>query len=683
MLSTWIDFLATRVGFFVAMCLVCLGTLAAGAGFHRAASGIQDTQVALENHRSAKANAALSDLLRLTIILHDARLVGHVSPEIGAEFSAALDIIHVRAEHIRTRLERFGKDDPAHAVVERKVYVQASGEAAVAALLAVTRGGDAAIASGFADLDKVSGDTLGLTTEARRAVYQYIDETGRLEEQLEIRHSAALISLARWTWVFLGAITLAGAGCLHLFRREVLGRKQRERAESRAEYLAYFDTLTGVPNRVQFQDRVTSALSMGSPASILLIDIDNFKEINDRMGHAMADAVLKEIGHRVRTEAEASGGFVARSGGDEFAVFLPRENPVLLERMCRALIEECARPVSKGGDTVHPGVSIGAASSTMVGVTTLPKYEMIMRIADFALYAAKLAGRGCHTIYDKELEQRFIDRKSMIEDLPDAIKAHELEVYLQPKVDIATAQVFGFEALVRWRRNGGIVPPVELIKVAEESGLILDLDRYMLDRATSLMSDWNRRHRTGFSISVNLSALHLLQGDAMNAVPEVLSRYGLPPDLLTLEITETVQLDNWDRVSQALSVLRQTGCRIAIDDFGTGYSSLAYLRAISADELKIDKSLVAEIETSTDAQVILEAVCKLAGSLKMDVVVEGIERESQARLLLEMDFVHGQGFLYGRPRPAADWLADVTYGPSRDADDGEVLPGRPRQTVSA
>ena len=250
----------------------------------------------------------------------------------------------------------------------------------------------------------------------------------------------------------------------------------------------------------------------------------------------------------------------------------------------------------------------------------------------------------------------------MLDELPKAIEGGDLDVFLQPKVDLRTRAPYGFEALVRWRRNGQLIPPVEFIEVAEEGGHIKALDLSMIASASRLVADWNRRHGSEFSLSVNISALHLLDDRDTEAVIEAIEALTLPRALLTIEITETVELADWRRVSHAIERLRQTGCRISIDDFGTGYSSLAYLRAIPADELKIDKSLVSEIETSAESQFILDAVIDLARSLDMTVIVEGIERESQIDILRDLGCQRGQGFLYGRPQPALEALRDATMG---------------------
>ena len=659
MFNKGIDFLASRRGFFLAAVLMCLCSLAAGALFDRTANIIEASQVELGNHRSAKTTSAFNDLLRLTMVVQKIYDAETVTAELEDEFMSALDIIFVRAEHISTRVETLGTQGFA-AESERFLFLQSSGQKAIDSLNAVIAAGDQLIENGFKSRGGAIQTIESNTDAARKAVFQYFDEISLLEDDLVEHQSKTLVRLASATWVFLVAITVAGLMCLMFLRLEVKARKERERAERRADFLAYFDPLTELPNRVQFQDRVSTALSRPGAVTLLLFDLDNFKDINDQLGHAMGDAVLREVAQRVQEKVEKYDGFAARLGGDEFAAFLPTDDDVQIEAICTDLLHDCAKPVSRAGDTVRPGVSIGAASNTRISPAMDVNLEIITKIADFALYASKSSGRACFTLYNKELEQKYMDRRAMVEELPKAIASGALEVFLQPKVRLEDGNVYGFEALVRWLRNDKVVPPGDFIQVAEESGLILELDRFMVERSVEILAKWNEENGTAFSVSVNLSALHFLQDGVPAFVPRVLDAFAIDPALITLEITETVQLGNWDKVGRSLAALRETGCKISIDDFGTGYSSLAYLRTISADELKIDKSLVDEVETSGEARFILDAIYDLSCSLNMTVVVEGIEREEQAEVLRTMGFANGQGYFFGRPLPALEALAVAT-----------------------
>lgn len=320
------------------------------------------------------------------------------------------------------------------------------------------------------------------------------------------------------------------------------------------------------------------------------------------------------------------------------------------------MISEASRPFSSDGEIVSIGLSVGLATSTQVNAKMTVTVDLLSRVTDFALYESKSNGRNQFTIYDHAIEQRFLDRRAMLEELPRAIADRDLEVHLQLKVFLADQSVYGFEALVRWRRDGRLSPPGEFILIAEESGLVIDIDNFVLRTATQLVADWNRDHATEYSISVNLSTLHFNSKRVIEAVQDSLWQSGLPPSLLILEITETMEIRDWDKARGIIKGLRNLGCKIAIDDFGTGFSSLAYLRSMPANELKVDKSLIDDLETSEKARLLLTSVLDIAGNLSLAVTVEGIETNSQFQIALEMGVPHGQGYFFGRPLPAEQAL---------------------------
>ena len=502
----------------------------------------------------------------------------------------------------------------------------------------------------------------------RTRLHEVFETVHDIEAQIMRQQSDLLAAQGGIHAMILMMVVAISISTLVVLRREVATRAARTEAERKANFLAYFDPLSGLPNRSQFQTFGEELLRTERSAALVLIDLDNFKEINDRLGHAMGDAVLQEVGHRLKVEAEENRGMAARLGGDEFAIILPSDNTAFLHRLCSALIEDIAIPVELGGKSVMPSASIGLATASQMTRGETRDLEMLTRFADFALYASKQAGRSRYTLYDSELDRRFSERREMLEDLPEAIRGGGIEVFLQPKVDMWKWEVYGFEALARWRRRGHLVTPDAFIAIAEEGGLIKELDLTILGLATRILSDWNAEHASGFSLSVNISALHLLDDADTRRLVRAIEAAPLSVELLTLEITETVQLADWSRVGRAIATLRETGCRISIDDFGTGYSSLAYLRTIPADELKIDKSLVAEIEESHESQFILDAVIDLARSLDMTVVVEGIERQGQVSHLCDIGCRAGQGFLFGRPEPALTALERAISAPAGQGD---------------
>ncbi|NNF24038.1 MAG: EAL domain-containing protein [Rhodobacteraceae bacterium] len=525
---------------------------------------------------------------------------------------------------------------------------------------------DQSAASGFGDLNVFAGRFVVLSEAARVAVVDLLEALRTSDDDLIEEHGATLDRRTNFLWGFLLLVLIGGAGVLFLLRREVVERQQREQAENRADFLAYFDPLTELPNRVQFHETVHSKLQAYQGGALLFLDLDNFKGINDTMGHAMGDAVLVAVARRIEAQTRQMGGIASRLSGDEFAVFLPQQDEAALADFATRLVGDCALLVEFDQKTVTPGVSIGIVTTGQAANILDVSYKVLCRFADFALYAAKTQGKGSFSFFDAELQKTFTERRVILDALPDAIQNEELEVYLQPKVVLESGAIYGFEALVRWEHKARKVPPDELIRLAEESGTVTDIDRYALRAALDGIADWNRRYATSYGLSVNLSALNFKSDDIVAEVAGALKRSGCPAPSLTLEITETIQLDDWTQVSEILSGLRELGCRISIDDFGTGYSSLVYLRAMMADELKIDKSLSDGIENSDQNRFVIDAVIDLAHSLGMDVVVEGVETHRQAEVLRNLGCRKAQGYLFGRPLPAAEALLKATNAASPD-----------------
>ena len=597
--------------------------------------------------------------------------------DVKRNLTAMLGRISAQTERFTAQLERL--DAPLRDVIPPGEVDALVGEGrdAVDRLQRIVAFGDAAVETEDGQLlDRLPQIDIEAGT-IQSLLYSFFRRVNAVERTIMQRQSDLLSAQGASHAVILGIVVAISLSSLAVLRREMSARAARSEAEKKANFLAYYDSLTALPNRSQFQHFGEELLLEQRSVALILIDLDNFKEINDRHGHGMGDAVLREVGIRLHREAEENRGIAARLGGDEFAMLLPSDNTAFLQRHCQGLIEVLSDPVDYGGNSVNPGASIGLATASQLTRGSPPDLEMLTRFADFALYASKQQGRGRYTLYDSELDRRFSERREMLEDLPHAIRSGQLEVWFQPKVDMWNWETYGFEALVRWNRRGRIVVPGDFIEIAEEGGFIKAIDLRVLQDATRILSAWNDAHDSGYSLSVNVSALHLLDDDDTANLVQAIRSSALAVELLTIEITETVQLADWSRVSRAIATLRQTGCRISIDDFGTGYSSLAYLRTIPADELKIDKSLVAEIETSSESQFILDAVIDLARSLEMSVVVEGIERQSQVSHLCDIGCRKGQGFLFGRPEPAQkalDRAGRVDPGPvvvPATLDDGE------------
>ncbi len=505
--------------------------------------------------------------------------------------------------------------------------------------------------------------------KARRDVFIYVDRIFQLKFEQSRRQSTQIASLTAINFGLLALFTFAIIFCLFLLRSEIRTGRRKDAAEQRAKQLAYFDHITGLPNRARFAETVELALGLKKTVALVLIDLDYFQDINDRHGHLAGDVVLKEFGERIRGVADLFEGMAARLGGDEFAVYIENDDLTQLRHFCEDLLEICNVPIQFGDVSLLPSFSAGLATSTQLSMSRSSHMDDLMRVADFALYASKAAGRGRYTLYDADLEAQFSARRDLVSALPSAVESGGLEVFFQPKVDLVTGEAVSFEALVRWRHQDRLLSPAEFIVIAEETGMIIDIDRFVLRTAIEKVAAWNAEHRTAFSVSVNLSALHFRTEGDIDFVQETLNDIGFAPELLTLEITETVQLGNWSLVGRAVAQLRALGCRISIDDFGAGFSSLAYLRMINADELKIDRELVREIESSDEAQFILDAVIELAEHLGLSVVVEGIETEEQLLRIREMGCRYGQGYLFAYPVPADEALHQAM---ERIGDEGQA-----------
>ena len=637
-----LDKFASRIGIVAVVGLLFAVCIGSGLHVRKVVKQIGQNHKTFQERDARNGYVAMSDIQRLLLVAQKAVHHNKMTAELEKEYRAAADTLYVRMVAFKAALKN-------HEHIE-------TGDASIKAIEEIMRIADTAIEQGFPDIRQLVGDLLDAAVIARSRLVQFLDVMRRkgdriLESQNDALHRQQFMVLGN-----LASLTLVGCVSLLLLRREVLVRHGREQAEKRVEFLAFFDNLTELPNRSQFQDRLLTLLDQSTPVALLYVDLDDFKSINDTYGHAAGDAVLCHISRILADQAEALGGFAARLGGDEFALVITTEDLDELTTLCQGIMELSNTPFSFEGESLEIGLSIGLATSTQVAGRGPATLDMLSRVTDFALYASKEAGRKRYTLYDEELEKRFLERRAMLEELPQAIADGLLEVHLQPKVHLRDGTVFGFEALVRWRRDGQLVPPDSFIMIAEESGLVVDIDHFVLRHATQLVADWNSRHGTEFSVSVNLSALHFNTLRIVEWVQDALWSSMLPPGLLVLEITETMEMRDWTQAGTVISRLREAGSKIAIDDFGTGYSSLAYLRTTSADELKIDRSLIHELESSQKVRLMLASVLDIAQNLDLSVTVEGIETQTQAHILQKMGAECGQGYFYGKPLPPQEAL---------------------------
>ncbi|WP_233562851.1 putative bifunctional diguanylate cyclase/phosphodiesterase [Micromonospora musae] len=427
--------------------------------------------------------------------------------------------------------------------------------------------------------------------------------------------------------------------------RQGLAATQNLRLVARLRRLAYTDQLTGLPNRLMFTRRLRQALRAEGPVAVLMLDLDGFKQVNDRFGHAAGDSLLTSLAARMR-DAVAGDGVIARLGGDEFAVLVDGSPPVVPERLAERLLDALRPSDGEEHAGVHPSASIGIAQYGPQHAS----HTDLLRDADIAMYAAKEAGKSAYRVCTPQLREAAVSRAELIADLRRAVDEGQLHLEFQPIVDLATGAVRSAEALVRWRHPRlGLLSPARFLPLAEETGLIVQIDRWVIHEACRAAAAWRDRPAEA-TVAVNIAAAHLRRPDLIATVTAATAAAGLAPRMLTLELTESALIDGSEAVLERLRQLRELGIRISIDDFGTGYSSLSYLHRIPATELKIDRSFVARLDLDDDrAYATVEMVTRLAGAFDLSVVAEGVETERQHAAVAAIGCVHGQGYRYGRP----------------------------------
>lgn len=421
----------------------------------------------------------------------------------------------------------------------------------------------------------------------------------------------------------------------------------RRALEDRLVFQAMYDSLTGLPNRILFLDRLTQALQITDwgegVLAVLFLDVDQFKAVNDSLGHAVGDELLGSVTARLQ-EVLRDGDTLARFGGDEFAILCGGiDGEEEAEQVAQRLVSAFERPCSIGSTEVFISVSVGVV---MVSDSNHDP-ATLLRDADVAMYEAKTGGRGRWHMYDATLHLRVVDRLRIGTELHRAVERGELRVHYQPIVDMSDERIVGVEALVRWEHpERGLIGPVDFIRVAEETGLIVPLGRWVLSAALAQLARWNRRE---LYLAVNLSGRQLADSGLVADVAGLLAASGVAPGLLCLEITETALVSDMPRAIDALAALKALGVSLALDDFGQGQSSLANLRRFPVDAIKVDRAFVA---TVAEDEGIVAAIIELGRNFGLDVVGEGVETPEEAHRLLALGCRVAQGYLFGRPVPA-------------------------------
>jgi diguanylate cyclase (GGDEF)-like protein/PAS domain S-box-containing protein len=463
----------------------------------------------------------------------------------------------------------------------------------------------------------------------------------------------------------------------------------RRLTQERLMQLANFDSLTGLPNRTLFRDRLAQAMARarrsGVPMVLMFLDLDNFKVINDSLGHEVGDQLLRHVALMLesclrQTDTVAHRGpedtiTVSRLGGDEFTVIAEQvasaEDAALL---ARRILEALATPLQLLEHELHASASIGI-SMYPVDDTDL---DGLVRHTDMAMYRSKAMGRGVYSFYSHELSAEVAARLSMENDLRRALERHEFALHYQPKFHLGTGQVSGVEALIRWHSPGrGLVPPDRFIAVLEDSGLILPVGAWALRTACSELAAWDAAGAPRLTLAVNLSARQFRQPFLARFIADALNDAGIAPHRLELELTESLLLEDSEGNRNVLGQLAEMGVRVAIDDFGTGHSSLSYLKRFDIDTLKIDRSFVSELPHDAEDAAIATAVVAMGHSLHMKVVAEGVETIEQAEFLYALGCDEIQGYLISRPLPAPQLLAWLLERADRDG-----TPASPLQRVA-
>jgi diguanylate cyclase (GGDEF)-like protein len=463
------------------------------------------------------------------------------------------------------------------------------------------------------------------------------------------------------SWALINAVRDANGNLLHYIGicRDITVLKRNEQELQR---LAFYDTLTGLPNRALFRDRLTvahaGATRHETPLAVMYLDLDRFKYVNDTLGHAAGDQLLIEIGRRVGACLRDSDT-LARMGGDEFTILLTHfGDEAAALRVADRIVAAVGEPMKLGDETVYVGASLGIAFHPKDGAdaATLQKH------ADMAMYVAKESGRGQYRVFDPAMLAQTDQRLSLSVQIENALKNDEFSLVYQPVIDVTTDKPQGIEALIRWNKPGeGLVEPGAFLPHAEEAGLIKKIDCWVLERACRDTAKWAKETNLVLPVSVNLSAVSLQQFDMPGQIKDILTRTGLAPTLLSLEITESAVKTDPNTVQAVLEEITAIGVKFAVNDFGTGYASLGYISQFPIKSLKLSRRFVDRIGSDKPSEEIIETLLHLARRLNIEVVANGVERPDQQAFLSKMGCNLMQGYRFLKPMSGdklRNWLRE-------------------------
>jgi diguanylate cyclase (GGDEF)-like protein len=445
-------------------------------------------------------------------------------------------------------------------------------------------------------------------------------------------------------------------------------------SEEKYRILTYRDALTGLANRVLFSEMLGHAIihaeSSHTSFALLFLDLDNFKAINESLGHSLGDQVLIEAGKRLQAVLPESDA-LARIGGDEFNIILDNDDGMPVDLMAQRMIDALGEPFILAGNSIYVGASIGIALYPADGTNS----ETLQSCADTALHRAKEQGRGVLRFFSPEMSRRAKERLTLEADLRAALTRNEFLLYYQPQIDLISGQIVGLEALIRWQHpERGMIMPDAFIPLAEESGLIVSIGEWVLREACRQIKQWTDAGLTPRQTAVNVSAVQLSRGRLIESVKEALEVTGITPEQLELEITESFVMLDRDQSFKSLADLKALGVRISIDDFGTGYSSLSHLQQLEVHKLKVDMSFVRDMTTNSSNASIVKAIIALGHSLGLEVIAEGVEDPGQARYLRSLQCDVMQGYLISRPLPAGEMTHFLaSFQPPRISVDNEAM----------